>query len=88
MLGWRRRDSYAAIGTRHELRPNQVGSRELQLMESWPEVFAGGGERRINRRSEVKARAIGSKVDRYPGQPSGAQHGPWPHKVQSDHVDF
>ena len=87
-LGWRRRGSVTPIGAHHELRPNQVASRELELIESWPEVLAGGGEREGNRRSEVKARATGPQVDRNPRQRSGAQHGPWPYKVRSDHVDF
>ena len=49
----RERDSVQAIARRYELHPNQVSNWKRQLIDSVPEVFAGGASwpRSTRRRS-------------------------------------
>lgn len=51
----RGRETVKAIGTRHELHPNQVGRGKQRLIESWLDLFAGGGDRNTIKQSEVRA---------------------------------
>ena len=84
----RGREAVQGVGKRHELHPNQVGRGKQQLIGSWPDLFAGGGDRTTIKQSEVKARVSGSEIDWCPRQRSRAQRGSWPYKVRSDRVDL
>ena len=54
------RESVKAVGTRHGLHSNQLGRWKRQLIESWPEVFAGGGHRRVSKPEVTGSNPVGS----------------------------
>ena len=43
----RERDSVQAVARQHEQHPNQVSTWNRQLLDTAPEVFAGGGRRKL-----------------------------------------
>ena len=58
----RERDSVQAIARRYELHPNQVSNWKRQLLDSLPEVFAGGGRRKLAEEHEAKIRELHAKI--------------------------
>ena len=58
----RERDSVQAIARRHELHPNQVSNWKRQLLDTAPEVFAGGGRRKLAEEHEAKVRELHAKI--------------------------
>ena len=62
MEALRERDSVQAIAARHELHPNQVSVWKRQLLDAVPELFAGGGARKLSREHEAKVRDLHAKI--------------------------